>query len=313
MHTLVCMTSGRATDERVTFDALPTEAWNARSADLDLRDTVELVSLMSSEDASVPLAVERAGASIAEALDAIVSRLEAGGRLVYVGAGTSGRLALVDAVECESTFAVEPGLVVALVAGGATSAASAQEHAEDDDVAGAADITALDIGPLDAVVGLSASGRTPYVVGALAAARAASALTVGLVAAPDSEIGASANHEIVVAVGPEVIAGSTRLKAGTAQKLVLNMISTIAMVRLGKTYGNLMVDVVATNDKLRARVHRIVSQATGADGDEVAAALLASDGNAKVAIVSLLSGVDVEEAQRRLESAGGVVRKALAQ
>src|SRR4051794_15320372 len=178
------MSTGRATDQRVRLDALPTEAWNARSADLDLRGTVELVSLMSSEDASVPLAVERAGASIADAIDAIVSRLEAGGRLVYVGAGTSGRLALVDAVECESTFAVEPGLVVALVAGGATSAATAQEHAEDDDVAGVTEITDIGIGSLDAVVGLSASGRTPYVVGALAAARSAGALTVGLVAAP---------------------------------------------------------------------------------------------------------------------------------
>ena len=157
---------------------------------------------------------------------------------------------------------------MALVAGGATSAATAQEHAEDDDVAGAAEIAALDVGPLDAVVGLSASGRTPYVVGALAAARSAGALTVALVAVPDSELGGSADHEIAVVVGPEVIAGSTRLKAGTAQKLVLNMISTIAMVRLGKTYGNLMVDVVATNDKLRARVQRIVSQATGADREQ---------------------------------------------
>ena len=306
------MSSGRGTDERVIFDELPTEAWNAASADLDLKSTTDLVTLMSSEDASVPLAVEAAGASIAEAIDAIVSRLEAGGRLIYVGAGTSGRLALVDAVECESTFAVPPGLVVALVAGGATSAATAQEHAEDDDVAGAAEIAALDPSSLDAVVGLSASGRTPYVVGALAAARSAGALTVALVAVPESELGSSADHEIAVVVGPEVIAGSTRLKAGTAQKLVLNMISTIAMVRLGKTYGNLMVDVVATNDKLRARVQRIVSQATGADRESVDNALADSGGDAKVAIVTLLSGVDVAEAQRRLAAAHGVVRKALA-
>ncbi len=306
------MSSGRGTDERVIFDELATEAWNAASADLDLKSTTDLVTLMSSEDASVPLAVEAACASIAEAIDAIVSRLEAGGRLIYVGAGTSGRLALVDAVECESTFAVPPGLVVALVAGGATSAATAQEHAEDDDVAGAAEIVALDPSSLDAVVGLSASGRTPYVVGALAAARSAGALTVALVAVPESELGGSADHEIAVVVGPEVIAGSTRLKAGTAQKLVLNMISTIAMVRLGKTYGNLMVDVVATNDKLRARVQRIVSQATGADRESVDNALADSGGDAKVAIVTLLSGVDVAEAQRRLAAAHGVVRKALA-
>jgi N-acetylmuramic acid 6-phosphate etherase len=307
------MSSGRGTDEQVIFDELPTEAWNAASADLDLRSTSELVTLMASEDASVPIAVERAGAPIADAIDAIVARLESGGRLIYVGAGTSGRLALVDAVECESTFAVPPGLVVALVAGGATSAATTQEHAEDDDVAGAAEVTALDVGPLDAVVGLSASGRTPYVVGALTTARSAGALTVALVAVPDSELGSTADHEVAVVVGPEVIAGSTRLKAGTAQKLVLNMISTIAMVRLGKTYGNLMVDVVATNDKLRARVQRIVLHATGADRDSVDAALAESGGDAKVAIVTLLAGVDVAEAQRRLGAASGVVRKALAQ
>ena len=302
----------RATDDRVMFDELPTEAWNAASADLDLRTTTELVALMNSEDARVPAAVERAGAAIVEAIDAIADRLERGGRLVYVGAGTSGRLALVDAVECESTFAVPPGLVVALVAGGAAGAATAQEHAEDDRDAGAAEVAALGVGPLDAVVGLSASGRTPYVAGALTSAHTAGALTVALVAVPDSALGRSVDHEVAVVVGPEVIAGSTRLKAGTAQKLVLNMISTIAMVRLGKTYGNLMVDVVATNEKLRARVHRIVTQASGADPASVDEALAASGGDAKVAIVSLLAGVDAAEARRRLDASAGVVRKALA-
>jgi N-acetylmuramic acid 6-phosphate etherase len=303
----------RTTDERVSFDELPTEAWNAATADLDLKDTTELVALMAAEDASVPAAVERAGAAIVDAIDAIADRLERGGRLIYVGAGTSGRLALVDAVECESTFAVAPGLVIALVAGGATSVATAQEHAEDDEVAGASEIAAVHVGPLDAVVGLSASGRTPYVRGALDEARSAGALTVALVAVPESELGTPADHEIAVVVGPEVIAGSTRLKAGTAQKLVLNMISTIAMVRLGKTYGNLMVDVVATNDKLRARVHRIVAQASGAEPAQVDDALAASGGDAKVAIVSLLAGVDADEARQRLDSVNGVVRKALEQ
>ena len=203
----------------------------------------------------------RLAAAIATAIDAIVDRLEAGGRLVYVGAGTSGRLALVDAAECESTFAVPPGLVVALIAGGA---------AECGDVRRSTPRTTrsrecgrsrrLGIGPLDAVVGLSASGRTPYVLGALAEARRAGALTVAVVSVEESELGGLAEHEIAVVVGPEVIAGSTRLKAGTAQKLVLNMISTIVMIRLGKTFGNLMVDVVATNEKLRARVRRIVGQ-----------------------------------------------------
>ena len=301
----------RTTDQRELFDELPTEAWNAASADLDLRDTTDLVALMTAEDASVPAAVERASAAIVEAIDAVADRLVRGGRLIYVGAGTSGRLALVDAVECESTFAVPPGRVIALVAGGAASTATAQEHAEDDDAAGASEIAAVAVGPLDAVVGLSASGRTPYVAGALDVARSVGALTVALVAVPESELGRSADHEVTVVVGPEVIAGSTRLKAGTAQKLVLNMISTISMVRLGKTYGNLMVDVVATNDKLRARVHRIVAQATGADAAQVDEALAASGGDAKVAIVSLLAGIDVAEAQQRLDRVDGVVRKAL--
>ncbi len=301
----------RTTDEREAFDELPTEAWNAASADLDLRDTTDLVALMTAEDATVPAAVERASGAIVEAIDAVADRLVRGGRLIYVGAGTSGRLALVDAVECESTFAVPPGRVIALVAGGASSTATAQEHAEDDDAAGASEIAAVAVGPLDAVVGLSASGRTPYVAGALEVARTAGALTIALVAVPESELGRSADHDVAVVVGPEVIAGSTRLKAGTAQKLVLNMISTISMVRLGKTYGNLMVDVVATNEKLRARVHRIVGQATGADAAQVDEALAASGGDAKVAIVSLLADIDTAEAQRRLDAVGGVVRKAL--
>ena len=306
------MTSRRpATHDAVKLDELPTEGWNPEAADLDLRSTAELVSLMNAEDASVPGAVARAHGAITKAIDAISDRLEAGGRLVYVGAGTSGRLALVDAAECESTFAAPPGLVVALIAGGPASAATAQEHAEDDEDEGGREVRLLGVGPLDAVVGLSASGRTPYVVGALAEARQAGALTVALVSVDDSEIGRLAEHEIAVVVGPEVISGSTRLKAGTAQKLVLNMISSIAMVRLGKTFGNLMVDVVATNAKLRARVRRIVAHATGARPDEVEAALDAADGDAKVAIVSLLAGVDADVARARLAASRGVVRRAL--
>ncbi len=301
----------QSTDRDAALDGLVTEAWNADAADLDLRATGDLVALMSREDATVPQAVARAQGEIVAAIDAIASRLLRGGRLVYAGAGTSGRLALVDAAECESTFAVPPGRVVALIAGGAASAAIAQEHAEDDASSGESEILGLEIGPDDAVVGLSASGRTPYVLGALGAARRAGALTVALVSVPESELGMLADHEIAVVVGPEIIAGSTRLKAGTAQKLVLNMISTIAMVRLGKTFGNLMVDVVATNAKLRARVRRIVAQASGADAAAVDAALDASEGDAKVAIVSLLADVDAVSARQRLEAAGGVVRSAL--
>ena len=312
MHRLTTVTSPRpASRPTAKLDELATEAWNPEAADLDLRSTAELVELMNAEDASVPDAVAAAGAAIASAIDAIADRLEAGGRLVYVGAGTSGRLALVDAAECESTFAVPPGLVVALIAGGPASAAVAQEHAEDDEVEGVREVAALGIGPLDAVVGLSASGRTPYVVGALSEARRAGALTVAVVSVEESELGGLAEHEIAIVVGPEVIAGSTRLKAGTAQKLVLNMISSIVMVRLGKTFGNLMVDVVATNAKLRARVRRIVGLATGAAPDQVDSALDAADGDAKVAIVSLLAGIGADAARARLVAANGVVRKAL--
>jgi len=296
----------------VKLDELPTEAWDPDGADLDLRSTRELVDVMNAQDATVPSAVAGAAEAIAAAIDAIAGRLAAGGRLVYVGAGTSGRLAVVDAAECESTFATPPGLVTALIAGGAAGAATAQEHAEDDADEGERELQTLELGANDAVVGISASGRTPYVLGAFVEAARAGALTVALVSVEGSEIGRVADHELAVVVGAEVISGSTRLKAGTAQKLVLNMISTITMVRLGKTYGNLMVDVVATNEKLRARVRRIVKSATGEPDDRVEAALDAAGGDARVAIVSLLAAVDAETARRRVEAAGGVVRKALA-
>jgi N-acetylmuramic acid 6-phosphate etherase len=302
--------TGQITGE-TSFDTLATEARDPAAADLDLRSTAELVQLMNEEDAGVAVAVGRARASIAHAIDAIAERLDRGGRLVYAGAGTSGRLALVDAAECESTFGVPPGRVVALIAGGATAAATSQEEAEDDREAGASAVRELGVGAGDAVVALSASGRTPYAAGALQEARDAGAATVALVSVDGSELGAIAEHEIVVLVGPEVIAGSTRLKAGTAQKLVLNMISTIAMVRLGKTYGNLMVDVVATNAKLRARVRRVVAAASGAAPDRVDAALDEAGGDAKVAIVSLVGDVDARTARERLDAAGGNVRKAL--
>jgi N-acetylmuramic acid 6-phosphate etherase len=299
------------TAKETTFDELATEARDSSAADLDLRSTAELVSLMNDEDSGVPAAVGRARGEIASAIDVVADRLAAGGRLVYVGAGTSGRLALVDAAECESTFSIPRGRVVALIAGGPAAAAVAQEEAEDDRDAGAVAVRELGIGPADAVVALSASGMTPYTVGALAEARDAGAATIAIVCLDGSELGATAAHEIVVIVGPEVIAGSTRLKAGTAQKLVLNMISTIAMVRRGKTFGNLMVDVVASNEKLRARLRRIVALASGASPERVDAALDEAGGDAKVAIVLLAAGIDVDTARQRLDSAGGNVRKAL--
>ena len=202
--------------------------------------------------------------------------------------------------------------MVALVAGGPHALAVAQEAAEDDADAGASDLTGAGVGAADAVVLLSASGSTPYVLGAARAARAAGALTVGVVCARDSALAQLVDHDVVAVVGPEVIAGSTRMKAGTAQKLILNTISTVTMIRLGKTFGNLMVDVVASNAKLRGRTVRAVVLATGASDDVAGAALARADGNAKVAIVALLTGVDAEAARERLEEAGGVVRRALA-
>jgi len=298
--------------EPKALDDLVTEARAAAGgADHDLRSTEELVELMNRQDAGVPAAVDAARTQIAAAIDEIAARLARGGRLLYVGAGSSGRIAALDAAECESTFSTEPGQVVALVAGGLVASPAEQAAAEDDDEAGGAEIAALGAGEADAVVGISASGRTPYVLGALRAAADAGALTVALVSVPDSELARIADHELAVVVGPEFLAGSTRLKAGTAQKLVLNTISTVAMIRLGKTYGDLMVDVQATNEKLRERVRRIVRQATGASEDEADRALEEAQGSAKVAIVSLLAGIDAAAARARLDVAGGSIRSAV--
>jgi N-acetylmuramic acid 6-phosphate etherase len=293
------------------LDALETEAGGAPGADYDLRPTLELVALMNAADSTVPAAVAAASGQIAVTVEAIADSLGRGGRLIYVGAGSSGRIAALDAAECESTFSTPPGKVVSLLAGGAHISPLEQEAAEDDRDAGRADVEALGLKPDDVVVGISASGRTPYVLAAVEAAAAAGARTACVVSAAGSELEAAVEHPIVVVVGPEFLAGSTRLKAGTAQKLVLNMLSTISMIRLGKTFGNLMVDVAATNEKLRARVRRIVGAATGADPGAVDAALAAADGDAKVAIVSLLADVGPEDARARLDDAGHSIRLAI--
>jgi N-acetylmuramic acid 6-phosphate etherase len=284
--------------DEARLDELATEGRSERP-DYDLSSTAELVELMNAEDASVPRAV-----------DAIADRLAAGGRLVYAGAGSSGAIAALDAYECEATFSTAPGQVVALVAG-AGLPAEEREAAEDDADAGSRAIEELGVSERDAVVGISASGRTPYTVGALEAAAAAGALTVALVAVRDSQLARDADHELAVVVGPEFVAGSTRLKAGTAQKLVLNTISTVAMIRLGKTYGDLMVDVRPSNEKLAARARRVVRAATGVSDDEAEQALAAADGSAKVAIVALLADVDAPTARARLERTGGRIRAAL--
>jgi N-acetylmuramic acid 6-phosphate etherase len=291
-------------------DDLITEA-RAGTTDIDLLTSQELVELMNDEDETVAPAVRAASGRIAELVDAVVGRLEAGGRLIYVGAGTSGAIAALDASECETTFALPPGRVAAIAAGAGLASAAERDAAEDDAGAGARDVAAASVTAADAVLGISASGRTPFVLGAVEGAKGAGALTGAVVSAPDSPLAALVDHEVLVLVGPEFLAGSTRLKSGTAQKLVLNTISTAAMVRTGKTFGNLMVDVRATNDKLRARVRRIIELATGAPPDEVDAALEAADGEAKVAIVSLLAEVDAETARTRLDAADGRIRMAL--
>jgi N-acetylmuramic acid 6-phosphate etherase len=278
-----------------------TETRREEHADLDLRPTRELVRLMNREDEAVPAAVATAGDAIADAIDAIVERLSRGGRLIYAGAGSSGRLAAVDADECETTFSVSR--VIAVVA--------ESDAAEDDEDGGGRALAALLPSEDDAVVAISASGSTLYALGALRAARDAGAFTVALVSNANSPLAALADCELCIPVGPEFIAGSTRLKAGTAQKLVLNMLSTIAFVRLGKTFGNLMVDVAATNEKLRGRVRGIVVAATGVPAARADDALQAAGGSAKVAIVSLLAGIDAEAARGRLAQANDNVRVAL--
>jgi N-acetylmuramic acid 6-phosphate etherase len=283
------------------FDQLGTEARDAAGADLDLRPTLELVELMNGEDATVPAAVAAAAPAVAALVDAVAARLAAGGRLVYVGVGTSGRVAALDAAECGPTFGVG---VVALVPGD-------DEAAEDDSAAGARAVEDAGVVAEDAVVGVSASGRSPYVLGALRTARAGGALTGCVVCAEGSALARIVDHEVCVEVGPEVIAGSTRLKCGTAQKLVLNMVSTIAMIRAGRTFGNLMVGVAPGNEKLRARQRSVVAQAAGVSLEQAGDALARAGGDARVAIVSLLGEVAADEARRRLEAAGGNVRKAV--
>jgi N-acetylmuramic acid 6-phosphate etherase len=279
-----------------------TEAARPDLADLDLRSTRDLVRLLNEEDATVPATVAAAGDALAAAVDAIVERMRHGGRLVYVGAGTSGALAALDAAECGSTFGSPPGEVLAV---------AAEQDADEDDRAAATNaLRGLALRPEDCVVAVSASGSTPFVLAALEVAREAGALGVAVASVHGSEAAALAEHELAVVVGPEVIAGSTRLKAGTAQKLVLNTISTVAMIRLGRTFGGLMVGVAPGNEKLRERARRNVVLASGASEERVDEALEAADGDARIALVSLLAGIDADAARSRLEASDGSIRKA---
>ncbi|MFE9222468.1 N-acetylmuramic acid 6-phosphate etherase [Streptomyces lavendulae] len=298
---------------RAQLDTLTTEAFRPELADIDRLPTLEIARIMNAEDATVPAAVAGELPRIAAAVDVIAARMARGGRLVYAGAGTAGRLGVLDASECPPTFNTDPQQVVGLIAGGPTAMVKAVEGAEDSAELAAADLTALGLTADDSVIGISASGRTPYAIGAVDFARSRGALTVGLSCNAGSALAAAAEHGIEVVVGPELLTGSTRLKAGTAQKLVLNLISTVTMIRLGKTYGNLMVDVRASNEKLRARSRRIVALATGAPDAEIEAALTATDGEVKNAILVILGGVDGPTATALLATAGGHLRAALAE
>ncbi|MER6035430.1 MULTISPECIES: N-acetylmuramic acid 6-phosphate etherase [unclassified Streptomyces] len=299
-------------DLRNQLESLTTEAFRPELAEIDRMPTLDIARLMNGEDAGVPAAVAARLPQIAAAIDAVAERMAGGGRLVYAGAGTAGRLGVLDASECPPTFNTEPGQVAGLIAGGPEAMVTSVEGAEDSAELAREDLDALKIRPEDTVVGVSASGRTPYAVGAVEHARSLGALTVGLSCNEHSALAAAAEHGIEVVVGPELLTGSTRLKAGTAQKLVLNMLSTITMIRLGKTYGNLMVDVRASNAKLRARSRRIVSLATGAPDEEIERALTEAGGEVKNAILIVLAGVDGPMAARLLEESGGHLRAALA-
>ena len=291
--------------------ALATEAVRSDGLDLGAMSTPLLLRMMADDMADIQAALRGASAATALAIDRIAERLRARGRLIYLGAGTSGRLALMDAAECGPTFAADPGQVLALIAGGAEAAGSAGEGAEDNPLEAQRRLAELKLSPLDAVVGLSASGATPFVLGGVAKATEVGALTVGISCNAGSALSSAVDVAIELLVGPELIAGSTRLKSGTAQKVVLNAISTITMVRLGKTYRNLMVDVRPSNAKLRNRSARIVGLITGADDRAVLAALRAADGDTKAAIVMIRHGLPAVAARALLGECHGSLRAAL--
>jgi N-acetylmuramic acid 6-phosphate etherase len=288
-----------------------TEQVNPFTENIDMVPTSEMVRLINQEDARVAAAVAVELENIARAIDAIAERMQHGGRLIYIGAGTSGRLGVLDASECPPTFSTRPELVVALIAGGKRAITESVEGAEDEYDLGARQVAELHVTYNDSIVGVAASGGTPYVLGGIEEARKCGALTVSVACNRPSKLEEAVEIGIAPLVGPEVIAGSTRLKAGTAQKLVLNMLSTGVMVKLGKTFGNLMVDVQTTNSKLRDRARYIVAQACGTSLARSTQILEACNGEVKAAIVSELAGVPPERARQLLKKSGGMVRKAL--
>jgi len=291
---------------------LATEGVDPRFSDIDKLTVLELATLMNQVDAEVPPAVARALPVIAVTIEAVAERMARGGRLRYVGAGTAGRMAVVDASECPPTFSTPPELIQAILAGGPSAMTTASEGVEDDRDAGIAAIAAHEVGPDDIVIGITASGRTPFVLAAVAEARRRGALTAGLSCNAGAALSEVAEHGIEIVVGNEVIAGSTRLKSGTAQKLVLNMITTITMVRLGRTYGNYMVDMRVLNDKLAVRAAKMVAEITGADIEVAADALAKADNHAKTAVLMIEADLDAAEARELLSTVDGKLAVALA-
>jgi N-acetylmuramic acid 6-phosphate etherase len=293
------------------LERLISEERNPNTMGIDTLGTEEILRVINHEDRSVPDAVEKTIPEIARAVDRIVDAFSKGGRLIYVGAGTSGRLGVLDAAECPPTFSVPPDMVIGLIAGGADALVSATEGAEDAEEEGVAALKRIDLTAKDVVVGLAASGRTPYVLAALAYAKALGAATIALSCNPRSSIAQIAEIAILPIVGPEVLTGSTRMKSGTAQKLVLNMLTTASMIRIGKCYQNLMVDLKPTNMKLLARAARIVMQATGCTEEQAQKALTRTDNDVKLAILTTITGMHPDQARSALAEAGMVLRKAI--
>ena len=294
------------------LEHLISEERNPNTMEIDLLPTAEVLRAINREDRSVPDAVGKVIAEITRAVDRIVDAFGKGGRLIYMGAGTSGRLGVLDAAECPPTFSAPGDMVVGLIAGGADALARATEGAEDDAEEGVAALKGIGLTQKDVVVGIAVSGRTPYVVGGLTYAKALGATTVALSCNRDSAIAHITDIAILPIVGPEVLAGSTRLKSGTAQKLVLNMLTTASMIRLGKCYQNLMVDLKPTNMKLKVRAARIVMLATGCAAEQAQEALRRTDNDVKLAILMTVTGMPIEQARLALQSAGGFLRKAIA-
>ena len=294
-----------------TLSTLITEQQNPNSMHVDSLSALEIVQLMNQEDKQVPLAIEKCLPQIAQAVECIVAAFQQGGRLVYIGAGTSGRLGVLDASECPPTFGVSPEMVKGIIAGGERALRHPIEGAEDSKTQAVVDLQTIQLSSKDVLVGIAASGRTPYVIGALGYAKSLGSVTVSIASNPNSAMANIVDIAIDTVVGPEVLTGSSRLKSGTAQKLVLNMLTTASMILMGKCYQNLMVDVQASNEKLKARAIRIVMQATDCDKALAEETLKLADQNAKLAIMMILSGLDRAQAEALLEKHQGKLQLAL--